>query len=49
MKACMVGIQPSSTTIPPVTDLANSDGDGDAPHREEVLLYEGLYGGDIAL
>ncbi len=45
----MVGIQLSSTTIPPVTYLAKSDGDGDAPHGVEVPLYEGLYGGDTAL
>ncbi len=41
----MVGTQPSSTPIPPVTDLAKSDGDGDAPHRVEVPLFEGLYVG----
>ncbi len=45
----MVGTQPSSTPIPPVTNLAKSDGDGDAPHCVEVPLYEGLYGGDTAL
>jgi hypothetical protein len=49
MKAGMVGIQPSRTPIPPVTDLAKSDGDGDAPHRVEVPLYEGLNGRDTAL
>jgi hypothetical protein len=49
MKACMVGTQPSSTPTLPVTDLAKSDGDGDAPHRVEVPLYEGLDGGDTAL
>jgi hypothetical protein len=49
MKACMVGTQPSSTPIPPVTDLAKSDGDGDAPRRVEGPLYEGLNGGDTAL
>ncbi len=32
-----------------VTNLAKSDGDGDAPHRVEVPLYEGLNGGDTAL
>ncbi len=45
----MVGTQPSSTPIPLVTDLAKSDGDGDAPNCVEVPLYEGLNGGDTAL
>jgi hypothetical protein len=45
----MVGTQPSSTPIPPVTDLAKSDGDGDAPHRVQIPLYEGLNGWDTAL
>jgi hypothetical protein len=44
----MVGTQPSTTLIPLVTDLAKSDGDGDAPHGVEVPLYEGLNGEDTA-
>ncbi len=45
----MKALHPSGNSKPYVTNLAKSDGDGDAPHRVEVPLYEGLYGGDTAL